>query len=833
MHVRNRLLEPQLFLATLPADERARRIVRLAALISVCVFAATLPFVQVKLPEVWAFIPSYQAIVVTNDLVTAVLLFAQFASIGLYRLLALAAAYLFSALIAAVHMLTFPGAFAPEGLLGAGPQTTAWLYAFWHGGFPLLIIVYALLRDAPAAGHLHRPARLLIPVTLLVVAGVVAAMTVTATLGHSYLPPIMQKNVYAPAASIVLSAVWALSLVALVVLWRRRPHTVLDLWLMVVMWAWLCDIALGAVLNGGRFDLGFYAGRIYGLMAATFVLIMLLVQTGALYARVIRLSEQNRRHAEHAASTLREGIDTIPAGFVIFDEDDRLVMCNQSYRDFYPEAADRMQPGARFEDILRDGVRKGRFPDASGFEEEWIADRLRRHREPQSTSEQQLKDGRWVLVTENRLPSGYIAGLRVDITSLKAAERALHDREEQLRQTQRVIRANEMEQRERTLQLREAQVVRDAAVSANQTKSRFLAIASHDLRQPLHAINLFTSGLRRRVADDEAGRLVDGIATAAESMQAMFNALLDVAKLEAGAITPSIADVELEQVFVRLRASFAGPAAAKGLTLEIPYAPHSVSSDPALLESVLQNLLSNAVRYTAAGTIVISCDAKDQAVVIRVEDTGIGIPAEELERIFDEFHRLGPPGPTDRGLGLGLAIARRLTGLLKIDLAVSSRVGLGSVFSLRMPLARQAETTVGPRDQEAGAFDGVRLLLVDDDPLALEALAREVLDWGAEPIAAGSADAALSVVAKFRERPFDFVIVDRELGSRINGPMLLAIIREQLGHTVPGVIVTGATDRVAIEELRRSGHWWVTKPVDPDALRRTVSTMLAGLRVPL
>src|SRR5258708_10346055 len=232
------------------------------------------------------------------DLITAVLLFGQFAILRWRALLVLAAGYLFTAVMAFVHALTFPGLLTPAGGLGAGPQTTAWLYMFWHSGFPLAVIAYALLKDRDRARRPPPGTRRLVALSVVVVLALVAGLTALTTVGHAVLPRVMQGNSYAPALTAVVSCVWALSLVALGVLWVKRPHSVLDLWLMVVLGAWLCDIALSAVLNNARFDLGFYAGRVYGLLAASFVLLVLLVETTALYARLARLFETERADRE-------------------------------------------------------------------------------------------------------------------------------------------------------------------------------------------------------------------------------------------------------------------------------------------------------------------------------------------------------------------------------------------------------------------------------------------------------------------------------------------------------------------------------------------------------
>lgn len=286
----------QVFLSTLPAGRGERRFALVVVLVSAAVFIIAVPTAKRPLAPVWAFIPVYQSALVVNDLITAVLLFGQFAILRSRALLVLAGGYLFTALMAASHALTFPGLFSPTGLLGAGAQTTAWLYMFWHGGFPLVVGAYALLKDEgyPATQPKRHPGVAVMAAGVAVLA-VVCGLALLATLEQTALPAIMQGNRYTPAMIIVVSSVWALSLVALVMLWRGRPHSVLDVWLMVVMTAWLFDIALSAVLNAGRFDLGFYAGRIYGLLAASFVLGVLLIEHGMLYARLAEAHERERR----------------------------------------------------------------------------------------------------------------------------------------------------------------------------------------------------------------------------------------------------------------------------------------------------------------------------------------------------------------------------------------------------------------------------------------------------------------------------------------------------------------------------------------------------------
>ena len=287
------------FLATWPAGSVERRTAAAVVLVSLAFFVVALPFAKQPWPQVWAFIPVYQSALVINDLVTAVLLFGQFKNSRSKAVLVLAGGYLFTACATVAHGLSFPGLFAAGGLMGAGPQSTAWLYMFWHGGFPMFVVAYAILRGSPREALPARwragPA---IVWAVLAVVVLVMAVTLLATTGHDALPAIMQGNRYTPVMLVVVSTVWGASLFALALLWRRRRmHSVLDLWLMVVLCAWLFDIALSAMFNGGRFDVGFYVGRAYGLLASSFVLGVLLLENGLLHARLMQAHAHEHQRA--------------------------------------------------------------------------------------------------------------------------------------------------------------------------------------------------------------------------------------------------------------------------------------------------------------------------------------------------------------------------------------------------------------------------------------------------------------------------------------------------------------------------------------------------------
>ena len=289
--------ERNIFLSTMPASRRDRTAALAVVCVSAVLFACAVPFARMPLTPVPAFVASYQSALAINDVITAVLLFSQFAISRSRALLLLASGYMFTAAAAIVHALTFPGLFAPGGFLGAGPQTTVWLYMIWHGGFPLLVLGYSLLKAKDNGTGIQSTTGAAIVASVVAVIVATAASTWVVTAQHDHLPILLGGGHYTPVMLGVVSAVWCLSLAALVALWICKPHSILDVWLMVVMCAWLFDIALSAMLNEARFDVGFYLGRIYGLCAASFVLAVLLVDNVGLQAKLARLLRTLRREA--------------------------------------------------------------------------------------------------------------------------------------------------------------------------------------------------------------------------------------------------------------------------------------------------------------------------------------------------------------------------------------------------------------------------------------------------------------------------------------------------------------------------------------------------------
>jgi CheY-like chemotaxis protein len=404
----------------------------------------------------------------------------------------------------------------------------------------------------------------------------------------------------------------------------------------------------------------------------------------------------------------------------------------------------------------------------------------------------------------------------------------LADNEEALRHL-----ANTLENRvaDRTAELetanRELARARDEAVAATTAKSRFLAAASHDLRQPLHALSLFTAALARRVHAEEPRRILADMETALGSLQAMFAALLDVSRLDAGIVHAEPRVFVLGDLLERIGADFRAQAASLGLTFRLVSTRQAVLSDPVLLETILRNLVGNALKFTASGGVLVGARRRGSNLVLEVHDTGPGVAEADRDRIFEEFERSrqAAHGQND-GLGLGLSIVRRLCGLLGHRVSVGGRPGGGTVFRVELPRASLPEPVPKASPRPSVSLIGRNILILDDEPMIVEALRRTLADDGARVIPAHTAEEATAALAG--PAPVDLAVVDLHLERGIDGLDLVRSWRGGPAGALPALIVTGSTDPATLARLEESGMAWITKPVAAPVLRETIARLVAA-----
>jgi signal transduction histidine kinase len=708
------------FLSTLPAGRRDWRIALTVVTVSAVIFAAIAPFAKVGLAPVWAFIPAYQSALAVVDLITAALLLGQFGLLRSQGLLVLAGAYLFAAFIAIAHGLTFPGLFSPSGLLGAGPQSTAWLYMFWHGAFPLCIIAYAILegRVSPLIGA----PRVSIAMGCAVVTALASAVAFAylATAGQHSLPEIMQGNSYTPAMIFVVSAVWLSNMVALGALWRRRPHTVLDLWLMVVICAWIFDIALSAVLNAGRFDVGFYAGRIYGLVASGLVLLMLLLENGALYARMVETHDKHARRlsilreidqavaaeqspeiiAGSAIQPLREVLGVARAVVNIFD----LAAGEAEWLAAAGRRRIHVGSGVRFSmQLLGDveGLKRGepQLIDTHALPPSPEVDALLASGVHQYMAMPMIAGGELIGAISYGGEPGSFSVEQMSIAREVATQLAISVA--QARLYDRVKRhADELELRvaERTAELQ----------AANKELDAFSYSVSHDLRAPLRAVD----GYARMLEEDYAGRLdVEGnrllgvVRASSQQMGRLIDDLLAFSRLgrEQLRTRPLRLNDLVKEIIAESRAEH------DGRTIDFIVGDlGSAEADPALLKQALANLLSNAIKFTRGkerALIEIGTENKGDAAIpdtYYVKDNGAGFDMKYYGKLFGVFQRLHSHAEYP-GTGVGLAIVQRVIHRHGGRVWADSTPGSGAAFyfTLRNDANVASSATVASKDATA------------------------------------------------------------------------------------------------------------------------------------
>ncbi|MBI2236315.1 MAG: MASE4 domain-containing protein [Magnetospirillum sp.] len=503
---------------TVAPSSRHRRLVALLAGLLVLVTVVLWPHASDAGPELLGFVGAYQTAVAICDLLTAVLLFNQFAQVRTANLLILSGGYLFTAAIVTIHLGSFPGVFTADGIIGGDANTPPWLWTFWHSMFPITALLYAVVHRPVAA-----PPQRAIAVAVILTGGAVVAAFLFSTRHGDALPPMIADRAFSP---FFLGALYPMMIVLCLaalaaLLFVRTGQPIITLYLGLAVLAFLLDV-VNNWHSGARYAVGWYVGRANSLVASVLLCAVFLIENVVLL-----------RYANRAAAHLAD--------------------------------------------------------------------------------------------------------------------------------------------------------LNQALNAASAEKSRFFAAASHDLRQPFQAMRLFFDVLAGG-ADDRQRQVVDRLGHAMGAAETLLNDLLDAVRLESGVITPHPQEVDFGRLMADLKAELEPMATRKGLSLSIRHPPAVLRTDPALLRRVLVNLVTNAIRYTERGGVLIGLRRRADKVLVEVWDTGIGITGDQAERIFDEFYQVADAArPREQGLGLGLAIVKRLSEMLGYEVTLTSRLGKGTVFRVVIP----------------------------------------------------------------------------------------------------------------------------------------------------
>ncbi len=542
---------------------------------------------------------------------------------------------------------------------------------------------------------------------------------------------------------------------------------------------------------------------------------------------VAELLDETSQELRFSRQLLQATMENVSQGIAVADADARIVAWNRCYLEMFDYPDDMVYVGRPVADLIRWNAEHGEFGDSDP--EPQVAKRLTHMKAGTAyVTQRTRRNGHVYEIRGQPLPDGGYVTTYNDITDFKRTERALL--EAKLTLEQRV------EERTGALQaaLASQQRAKRQAEEANATKTRFVAAASHDLLQPLNAARLFASTLAERKDDPEVVEIAERIDSSMRAAEEVLDDMLDIARLESGTMRTDIADFSMDEIFDDIERQFTPLAMRRGLRLRVTKPRCRVRSDRVLLRRILQNLVSNALRYTQRGGVLVSCRRRGRFVELQVWDTGPGIPEKHQRAIFDEFRRLDRSSPWgEKGLGLGLSICHRMALLLGHELGVRSNVGHGSVFSLRVPRSSAAEPPVAVvvDDERSGTpatLVGLAALCIDNEPEILAGMKALMSRWGVRVLVAADAAEARALFEQCRP---DVILADHRLGDgEIDGLDLLQSLRRAGVEPVPGALVTADHSAALAERSRSLGYPVLRKPVKPAALRALLGSLASQRR---
>ncbi len=534
----------------------------------------------------------------------------------------------------------------------------------------------------------------------------------------------------------------------------------------------------------------------------------------------LKLLDDASEAIQYNRDLLQSALDQVHQGIAVFDSNLQLICWNREFREMLDLPASIGRVGVPLDQIVRHMAAKN-ASDAASFEQ-FVSDRIRKYVVTLETFQERLDDvSRVIEVRTNAMPQGGIVTTFTDITDRVAAASALERANETL----------ERRVRERTAELtkvnRALGEAKSKADEANLDKTRFLAAASHDILQPLNAARLYTTSLVERRPPGEFQHLARHIDASLESVEEILNALLDISRLDTGSLKPEITVFAIGQLLQQLKVEFSPQAMEKGLRFVAVPCSLYVRSDRRLMRRVLQNFLSNAIKYTSEGRVLLGCHRRrDGTVTVEVHDTGLGIQASEREVIFKEFQRLNSGPNTVPGIGLGLSIVERIGRMLDHPIHLLSRPGAGSAFGITLPVSLEAaagDKAAAPSVFLWSQLDGCVVLCVDNEPAILDGMRLLLENWHCKVLQASDAAQALAVMSQAGVVP-DLILVDYHLEAE-TGIGCIAAIRAEAGNDVPAILITADRSPGVEEEARAGGLRLLRKPLKPAALRALMTTL--------
>ena len=548
-----------------------------------------------------------------------------------------------------------------------------------------------------------------------------------------------------------------------------------------------------------------------GAASSRLVLSLVLRKRTVSTSAALKLLDDANAAIQYNREILQTALDLVRQGIAVFDKDLQLICWNRQFGEILDLPPSLIRAGVGLAEILRfNGTRGGVAPERLGI---FIDEQIKRYVASEPFLERFAEPGTVIEVRANRMPDGGIVTTFTDITASVEAAEALERANETL---ERRVR----ERTEELTRLNEAlALAKGEAEDANISKTKFLAAASHDILQPLNAARLYVTSLIERGNGRDDRKLVDNIDASLEAVEEILGALLDMSRLDTGALRPEFASFRIDELMRQIELEFAPLAGAKGI--EFKYVPCGlvVRSDRRMLRRLVQNLVSNAIKYTPAGRVLLGCRRRGNSLRIDVYDTGVGIPEAKLRDIFVEFHRLDQGAKIARGLGLGLSIVERIARVLGSEVEVQSVLGRGSHFAVTVPRSNAKPVEMPAREDtrvDPAHLAGTTALCIDNEPAVLDGMETLLRGWGCDVIKAPGLEQALEAVAKSATPP-NGLLVDYHLDQG-TGIEAIAALRARYGD-LPAILITADRSPAVREQARDGNIQLLHKPLKPAALR--------------
>jgi Na+/proline symporter/CheY-like chemotaxis protein len=559
-----------------------------------------------------------------------------------------------------------------------------------------------------------------------------------------------------------------------------------------------------------------------GAASARLALSLVLKRRNVSTKDALKLLDDASAAIQYNRDLLQHALDHARQGITVLDSDLHILCWNQAFVDLYDLPPEFVRVGISLDEIVRFNAARGSY--GPGLIDEQIAARINSFMfETEPVRLKLYPQERVIEIRTNPLPDGGFVTTYTDVTETVAAEEA----------RARVAEELERRVRERTEELtllNEALTrAKGAADEANASKTQFLAAASHDILQPLNAARLYATSLVERDRLRSEAELAENVDASLDAVEEILTALLDISRLDTGAMKPQLSSFRIDEMLRQLAREFEPVAAEKGLRLKFVPSSLAVRSDRRLMRRLLQNLISNAIKYTPSGSVLIGARRRGGKLVLQVLDTGLGIPQSKQRIVFREFQRLDQGAKVARGLGLGLSIVERIARVLDHRLELKSEPGRGTQFSVELPVAApMPETAAKPKNPRSPAtpLAGLRVLAIDNEPAILDGMRGLLQGWGCEVTVAGSLHEAQLVLRDAKARP-EVVIADYHLDEG-NGIDAILALRWKLGPTLPAVLLTADRSPRVREEAAAKAIHLLNKPVKPAALRALLAQWRAG-----